>query len=217
LPIRRKSSLHRSTTPTTSRNRKRIGVSRTGAPTSATSATGGLFLKANSSLIGAGEEIRLRFPDRRNDHEVELAVIIGRRGNRIPMVKALDYAWGYSIGLDMTVRGPELQCFRKSIDTYSVLGPWMVSKGEVADPDALDLSIQVNGQTKQDSNTRHLVYNVERLIEYPSSMYTLYPGDIIMTGTPVGGVGPVQPGDMLTAAIQSIGRFAIHIADEYAV
>ena len=88
----------------------------------------GLFLKANGSLIGAGEEIRLRFPDRHNDHEVELAVVIGRQGNRVELARALDHVWGYAIGLDMTVRGRELQCFRKSIDTYSVLGPWMVSK-----------------------------------------------------------------------------------------
>lgn len=175
----------------------------------------GLFLKANSSLIGAGEEIRLRFPDRRNDHEVELAVIIGRQGNRIAKSSALDYVWGYSIGLDMTVRGPELQSFRKSVDTYSVLGPWIVSKDEIADPDALDLSIKVNGELRQNSNTRFLVYDVERLIEYASSMYTLHPGDIIMTGTPAG-VGPVKPGDLLTAEIQSIGRFDIRVASEYA-
>ncbi len=174
----------------------------------------GLFLKANSSLIGAGEEIRLRFPDRRNDHEVELAVVIGRRGDRIPRERALDHVWGYAIGLDMTVRGPELQCFRKSIDTYSVLGPWIISKDEIPDPDALDLSIRVNGELRQSSNTRHLVYNVERLIEYASSTYTLHPGDVIMTGTPAG-VGPVKPGDLLSAEIQSIGRFDIRIASEY--
>ena len=115
----------------------------------------------------------------------------------------------------MTVRGPELQRFRKSIDTYSVLGPWIVSKDEIPDPDALDLSIRVNGELRQSSNTRHLVYNVERLIEYASSTYTLHPGDVIMTGTPAG-VGPVKPGDLLSAEIQSIGRFDIRIASEYA-
>ena len=175
----------------------------------------GLFLKANSSLIGAGEEIRLRFPDRRNDHEVELAVIIGRQGNRISKANALDHVWGYAIGLDMTVRGPELQCFRKSVDTYSVLGPWIVSKDEIADPNKLDLSIRVNGEVRQQSNTRFLVYDVQRLIEYASSTYTLYPGDIIMTGTPAG-VGPVKPGDVLTAQIESIGCFDIRIASAYA-
>jgi 2-keto-4-pentenoate hydratase/2-oxohepta-3-ene-1,7-dioic acid hydratase in catechol pathway len=175
----------------------------------------GLFLKANSSLIGAGEEIRLRFPDRRNDHEVELAVIIGRQGNCIAKEHALDYVWGYAIGLDMTVRGRELQCFRKSIDTYSVLGPWIVSRDEIADPNRLDLAIRVNGEVRQASNTRYLVYDVQRLIEYASSMYTLYPGDIIMTGTPAG-VGPVRPGDVLTAEIDAIGRFDVRVAPDYA-
>jgi 2-keto-4-pentenoate hydratase/2-oxohepta-3-ene-1,7-dioic acid hydratase in catechol pathway len=175
----------------------------------------GLFLKANSSLIGAGEEIRLRFPDRRNDHEVELAVVIGRQGNRIEKAHALDYVWGYAIGLDMTLRGRELQCFRKSIDTYSVLGPWIVSKDEIADPNSLDLSIRVNGEVRQKSNTRYLVYDVQRLIEYASSMYTLYPGDIIMTGTPAG-VGPVKPGDVLSVEIEAIGGLDIRVAPDYA-
>jgi 2-keto-4-pentenoate hydratase/2-oxohepta-3-ene-1,7-dioic acid hydratase in catechol pathway len=174
----------------------------------------GLFLKANSSLIGFGEEIRLRWPERRNDHEVELAVVIGKRGNRIPKEKALEYVCAYSIGLDMTVRGPELQCFRKSIDTYSVLGPWLVTADEIADPNALDLSIKVNGEVKQNSNTKYLVYNVERLIEFGSAMYTLYPGDIIMTGTPAG-VSPVRPGDSLQAYVQGVGEAEIRIASTY--
>ena len=175
----------------------------------------GLFLKANSSLIGFGEEIRLRWPERRNDHEVELALVIGRRGNKIPKEKALEHVCAYSIGLDMTVRGPELQCFRKSIDTYSVLGPWLVTADEIADPNALDLSIKVNGETRQNSNTKYLVYKVERLIEFASAMYTLHPGDIIMTGTPAG-VSPVKPGDLLRAYVQGVGESDIRIAPAYA-
>ena len=175
----------------------------------------GLFLKASSSLIGFGEEIRLRWPDRRNDHEVELALVIGKRGNKIPKEKALEYVCAYSIGLDMTVRGPELQCFRKSIDTYSVLGPWLVTADEIADPNALDLSITVNGELRQNSNTKYLVYNIERLIEFGSAMYTLHPGDILMTGTPAG-VSPVKPGDVLHAYIQGIGGSDVRIASTYA-
>jgi 2-keto-4-pentenoate hydratase/2-oxohepta-3-ene-1,7-dioic acid hydratase in catechol pathway len=175
----------------------------------------GLFLKANSSLIGFGEEIRLRWPDRRNDHEVELALVIGKRGNKIPKEKALEYVCAYSIGLDMTVRGPELQCFRKSIDTYSVLGPWLVTADEIADPNNLDLSIKVNGEVRQNSNTKYLVYNIERLIEFGSAMYTLHPGDIIMTGTPAG-VSPVKPGDVLHAYVQEVGEGDVRIASTYA-
>ena len=175
----------------------------------------GLFLKANSSLIGFGEEVRLRWPERRNDHEVELALVIGKRGNKIPREKALEYVCAYAIGLDMTVRGPELQCFRKSIDTYSVLGPWLVTADEIADPNNLDLSITVNGEVRQSSNTKYLVYNVERLIEFGSAMYTLHPGDIVMTGTPAG-VSPVKPGDLLHAYVQGVGESDIRIASTYA-
>jgi 2-keto-4-pentenoate hydratase/2-oxohepta-3-ene-1,7-dioic acid hydratase in catechol pathway len=175
----------------------------------------GLFLKASSSLIGFGEEIKLRWPDRRNDHEVELAVVIGKKGNKIPREKALEYVCAYSIGLDMTVRGPELQCFRKSIDTYSVLGPWMVTADEIADPNNLDLTIKVNGELKQNANSKYLIYNVQKLIEFGSQMYTLHPGDVIMTGTPAG-VSPVKPGDTLDAYVQGIGEARIKIAGAYA-
>jgi len=82
--------------------------------------------------------------ERRNDHEVELALVIGKRGSKIPRERALEHVCAYAIGLDMTVRGPELQCFRKSIDTYSVLGPWLVTADEIGDPNHLDLSITVN-------------------------------------------------------------------------
>jgi 2-keto-4-pentenoate hydratase/2-oxohepta-3-ene-1,7-dioic acid hydratase in catechol pathway len=175
----------------------------------------GLFLKAPSSLIGPGEPIRLRFAERRNDHEVELAVVIGREANRVSRSRALDYVCGYSIGLDMTLRGPELPSFRKSIDTYSVLGPWLVTSDEIADPNALDLWLTVNGETRQASNTRRMVYDVPRLIEYATSFYTLHPGDLIFSGTPEG-VGPVKPGDEIRAGIQGIGELSIRVAPEYA-
>jgi len=174
----------------------------------------GLFLKSPSSLVGAGDPIRLRFPDRRNDHEVELAVVIGREANRVPRARALDYVCGYSIGLDMTLRGPEFPSFRKSIDTYSVLAPWMVTADEVPDPNALDLWLTVNGEERQRSNTRQMVYDVHRLIEYATSFYTLYPGDVIFSGTPEG-VGPVKPGDEIRAGIERVGEFAIRVAPQY--
>jgi 2-keto-4-pentenoate hydratase/2-oxohepta-3-ene-1,7-dioic acid hydratase in catechol pathway len=174
----------------------------------------GLFLKATSALIGPGEEIRLRLPDRRNDHEIELAVVIGKQCNHVKKKDALNYVAGYAIGLDMTIRGPELQCFRKSPDTYAVCGPWLVTKDEIADPNGLNLMLWVDGELRQSSNTRRLVYNVHRLIEYATSFYTLYPGDLIFTGTPEG-VGPVKPGNVITAEIEKIGRFDIRVADAY--
>lgn len=175
----------------------------------------GMFLKAGTSLIGCSDDIVLRFPERRNDHEVELGVVIGKQGNQIKAADAMDYIAGYTVALDMTLRGPEFQCFRKSIDTYSVIGPWLVTADEVADPDRLDLWLTVNGEPRQKSNTSFLVYNIARLIEFASSFYTLMPGDIIMSGTPEG-VGPVQPGDVIEAGIASIGQFSIRVAPDYA-
>ena len=173
----------------------------------------GLFLKASSSLIGCNEEIVIPFPDRRTDHEVELAVVIGRQGKRIRREDALDHVFGYSIGLDMTVRGPEFPGFRKSADTFAVLGPWIVTADEIADSNALDLSIRVNGELRQQSNTRYLIYNVQRLIEYASATYTLYPGDVIMTGTPAG-VGPVTFGDVLDATVEGVGSMTVRVAGQ---
>lgn len=175
----------------------------------------GLFLKAGSSLIGCGEQIELRFNDRRNDHEVELAVVIGSVCRQVKRADAMAHVAGYAVALDMTVRGTEFQSFRKSIDTYAVLGPWMVTADEIADPDALDLWLSVNGQMRQQSNTRHMVYDVARLIEYASSFYTLQPGDVIMTGTPQG-VGPVVPGDSIKAGVAQVGEFEINVAPQYA-
>lgn len=175
----------------------------------------GLFLKAGSSLIGCGRDIQLRFPNRRNDHEVELGVVIGSRCHQVRRDDAMSHVAGYSIALDMTLRGTEFQCFRKSIDSYSVLGPWLVTADEIDDPNQLDLWLKVNGEMRQQSNTRHLVYDIARLIEFASSFYTLEPGDVIMTGTPEG-VGPVLPGDLLEAGIAEVGEFSIRVAPAYA-
>ena len=156
----------------------------------------GLFLKANSALVGPSEGIAIRFPDLRNDHEAELVVVIGKQGSDIPQAKALDYVTGYSLGLDMTVRGGADRSFRKSPDGYAPLGPWLVTADEIPDPDALPIELRVNGEVKQKSDTSQLIYGVKRLIEFASSFYTLHPGDLIYTGTP-DGVGPVKDGDVI--------------------
>jgi 2,4-diketo-3-deoxy-L-fuconate hydrolase len=170
----------------------------------------GLFLKANSSLIGASQAIEIAQADRRHDHEGELGVVIGKDCRNVTRANALNYVAGYAIALDMTVRGSEDRSFRKSLDTYSVLGPWLVTRDEIADPGVLDLWLTVNGQPRQRTNTRHLIYDVPRLIEYASSFYTLHPGDIIMTGTPEG-VGPVVPGDVIDVGIESIGQMQVKV------
>jgi len=170
----------------------------------------GLFLKSVSSLVGPGQGVALRFPDRRNDHEVELAVVIGKTADRVARAEALDYVAGFAIGLDMTVRGPEERSMRKSIDSYSVLGPWLVTADEIEDPGGLDLELAIGGDTRQKSNTRNLIFDVPKLIELASSFYTLCPGDVIMTGTP-SGVGPVKPGDVIDASIERIGSMRVEI------
>jgi len=170
----------------------------------------GLFLKANSSMVGPSEGVAIRFPDRRNEHEVELVIIFGKTGSDIPRDKALDYVAGYCIGLDMTARGKEDRSFRKSIDSYSVLGPWMVTADEIADPDNVPLSISVNGEQKQISNTNMLIYDCRKLIEWGSTFYTFYPGDVLYTGTPEG-VSPVKPGDTMVATIPPIGEMTVPV------
>ncbi len=170
----------------------------------------GLFLKANSALVGPGEGIALRFTDRRNDHEAELVAVIGKGGTNIPRAAAFDHIAGYTMGLDMTVRGTEDRSFRKSIDSYAVIGPWFVTKDEIADPDALDFELRVNGVVRQSSNTRNLIYDVARLVEYASSFYTLYPGDLIMTGTPEG-VAPVAAGDVIEMTMEGIGEMTVAV------
>jgi len=178
----------------------------------------GLFLKATSSLAGAGEGIHLRKPERRNDHEVELAFVIGQTGNNIPKSEALEYIAGYSIGLDITIRGTEDRSFRKSPDSYSVLGPWLVTADEIPNPGELDLSIAVNGEVLQKSNTNNMILGVVELIEFASSFYTLHPGDIFMTGTPEG-VSQIAPGDTIVATIEKIGsmRVGVHAGEQAAV
>lgn len=170
----------------------------------------GLFLKANSALVGPGEGITLRFTDRRNDHEAELAVVIGASGRDIPYRDAMAHVLGYTIGLDMTVRGPEDRSMRKSVDSYAVVGPWLVTADEIEAPGNLDLELKVNGEVRQKSNTSHLIFDIPRLIEYASSYYTLHPGDIIMTGTPEG-VGPVVPGDLIEVEIEAVGRMEVAV------
>src|SRR6266571_4098689 len=170
----------------------------------------GLFLKAPSSVVGPSEGIPLRHADRRTDHEIELAVVIGRRADRVAKEHAAAHVAGYCIGLDITVRGPEERSLRKSIDGYTVLGPWLVTADEVPHPDDLDLTLTVNGETRQQANTRDLLIGIAELIAFASSFYTLLPGDVLLTGTPAG-VGPIQPGDVLDAAISGIGRMQVRV------
>ena len=170
----------------------------------------GVFLKASSSLVGPGQGVALRKPERRTDHEVELAFVIGKTANNVSRDDALRYVAGYSIGLDVSIRGSEDRSLRKSADSYTVLGPWLVTADEIPNPGELDLEIAVNGERRQKSNTRYLILGVAELIELASSFYTLYPGDIVLTGTPEG-VSPINPGDRIVATIERVGTMEVGV------
>lgn len=173
----------------------------------------GLFLKATSALAGPSENLAIRFPDRRTDYEVELVAVIGKTGRDIPEHDALNYVAGYAVGLDITLRGPEDRSFRKSIDGYAIVGPWLTTSDEIKNPDTLDLFLEQNGQIMQKANTSQMVFGVAKLISFASSFYTLVEGDILFTGTPEG-VGPIVPGDLLRASIEGLGTMTIAVIGE---
>lgn len=170
----------------------------------------GLFLKATGSLAGPSEGIALRMMERQIDYEVELGVVIGRQASNVKREDALNHVAGYAVALDITPHGKEERSLRKSCETYTVLGPWLVTADEIPDPGNLDLQLDVNGERRQQGNTRQMIRDVPGLIEYASSFYTLYPGDIFLSGTPAG-VGPLQPGDELVATIEKIGTMNVSV------
>jgi 2-keto-4-pentenoate hydratase/2-oxohepta-3-ene-1,7-dioic acid hydratase in catechol pathway len=170
----------------------------------------GLFLKANGSLAGPSEGIALRMTERQIDYEVELGVVIGKQAFNVKREDALKYVAGYAVALDITPHGKEERSLRKSCETYTVLGPWLVTADEVPEPGNLNLQLDVNGERRQEGNTRQMIRDVPGLIEYASSFYTLYPGDIFLSGTPAG-VGPMKPGDQLEATIEKVGTMRVNV------
>lgn len=170
----------------------------------------GLFLKAASSLVGPGQGVALRFPERLSHHELELGVVIGRTAAKVSPAEAMSCVAGYAIALDMTVRGPEDRSLRKSVDSYSVLGPWLVTADDIADAQALDIRLRVNGEVRQQASTAEMIIGIAEQIAWASSYYTLHPGDIIMSGT-CAGVGRVLPGDVMQCEIAGIGAMTVAV------
>lgn len=170
----------------------------------------GFFLKAPSSIIGPGEAIRLPFADRRTDHEAELAVVMGRVARSVSEQDALDYVFGYTCLLDITVRGKEDRGLRKSFDTFTPLGPYVATRDEVPDPNDLAIECRINGEVRQHDTTCSMTMKVRPLIAWISSVMTLYPGDVIATGTPAG-VGPLQAGDRVEVSIERLGTLAVAV------
>ena len=170
----------------------------------------GLFLKAASCLVGPAEGVSLRFPERLTHHEMELGVVIGKTAANVSQADALSYVAGYTIALDMTVRGPEDRSLRKSVDSYAVLGPWLVTADAIANPQQLNISLSVNGELRQQASTAQMIIGIAEQIAWASSFYTLYPGDIIMSGT-CAGVGQVLPGDIMHCEIEDIGAMDVAV------
>ena len=164
----------------------------------------GFFLKAPSSLLDPGGTIQLPYHDRRFDQEGELALVIGRTARRVSEQDALSYVFGYTGLLDITMRGGEDRSNRKSFDTFTPMGPVLVTADEFGDPGDVELRCWVSGKLRQKASTRDLIWDVARLVCYASSVTTLHPGDVITTGTPAG-VGPLTAGDTIRLELSRLG------------
>lgn len=173
------------------------------------------FTKPPTTVVGPHAPVVRHAATEQLDYEVELAVIIGRRGRNIAVDKALDYVFGYTIMNDVTARDLQRkhqQWFKgKSLDTFAPMGPWIVHRSAIPNPQALRLGMRVNGENRQNSTTANMVFSVAQLISVLSAGMTLEPGDILATGTPEGvamGMNPpkwLQVGDVMEAEIEHIG------------
>lgn len=160
-----------------------------------------IWFKAPTSLLAHRGTIEIAFPEHKTDFEVELAVVIGKRGKNVRVESALDYVFGYTIGEDISDRDlqkTEKQFSRcKSFDTYTPIGPFVYTEVDVAD---LAIELRQNGGAKQQARTSQMIYSVAEIVSFSSQGITLLPGDVILTGTP-SGVGPICAGDQLEAKI----------------
>jgi 2-keto-4-pentenoate hydratase/2-oxohepta-3-ene-1,7-dioic acid hydratase in catechol pathway len=173
-----------------------------------------LFLKPPSSVIGPGEKIVLPPQSQQVEHEAELTVVIGKRGRWIPTEEALKHVLGYTIGNDVTARDLQRRDGQwtraKGFDTFCPLGPWIETE---FDPSDALISCYVNDEMHQMASTRDMVFSVRQLVAFASSIMTLEPGDILMTGTP-SGVSPLQAGDVLKTTIEGLGELSNPIVKE---
>jgi 2-keto-4-pentenoate hydratase/2-oxohepta-3-ene-1,7-dioic acid hydratase in catechol pathway len=165
-----------------------------------------MFIKPNTSVIGPGDPVFYPRQSREVHYEGELAVVIGRICRDVPVERAADVIWGYTVGNDVTARDlqrSDVQFTRaKGFDTFCPLGPWVETELDVSD---LRVQTFLNGDLKQDGRTSDLIFDVPTLVAHVSSVMTLLPGDVILTGTPEG-VGPMQVGDEVEVSISGIGN-----------
>lgn len=171
----------------------------------------GVFLKAPSSLVGPGATVLLPYSDRRIDQEGELCFVISEMAHNVSVNDAFDYIFGYSCLLDITMRGGEDRSTRKSFDTFTPMGPELVTADEIRDPRELELSCWVSGVLRQRAQISDLIWGIPQLVSYISSVMTLYPGDVITTGTPAG-VGPIIDGDTVVVEISKIGALEVEVS-----
>ena len=173
-----------------------------------------IFLKPPSSLIARGQPIRYPAESQEVHHEAELAIIIGRECRRASVEDALTYVFGYTCANDVTARDIQraegLPSYAKSFDTFCPLGPWFTTN---LDPTALHITCTVNGELRQNGNTRDMLCDVRQLIVHISAAMTLLPDDVILTGTPAG-VGPIKPGDEVAVTIEGIGTLSNSVVQD---
>ncbi len=177
-----------------------------------------LFFKANSAIVGPNDDVVMPRGSTHTDWEVELGVVIGKKAKYVSKENALDYVAGYCVINDVSERHFQTQLTGqwtkgKSCDTFGPTGPWLVTRDEISDPQALDMSLDVNGKRMQTGNTSTMIFSVAEIIEHLSGLMTLHPGDVITTGTPPGvGMGmkpnPVylKKGDVMELTIQGLGQ-----------
>jgi 2-keto-4-pentenoate hydratase/2-oxohepta-3-ene-1,7-dioic acid hydratase in catechol pathway len=183
-----------------------------------------IFNKQSTSVVGPRDPFHMPRVSSALDYEGELGVVIGRRGRHVPRDRAAEVIAGYTVVNDVTVRDWQLRTptwtLGKSFDTHGPMGPWIVTADELPDPHALDLATWVNGELRQASNTKQLVFDAFALVEHLSTAFTLEPGDVIATGTP-GGVGIamkppklLQVGDVVRVAIEGVGEIENEVVPE---
>ena len=176
-----------------------------------------LFMKANSAIVGPNDDVELPRGSTATDWEVELGVVIGKKAKYVARADALDHVAGYCIVNDVSERDFQSKLTGqwtkgKSCDTFGPTGPWLVTKDEVGDPQALELWLDVNGERRQSGTTAKMIFNVATIIEHLSQLMTLHPGDVISTGTPPGvgmGIKPepiyLKEGDVMELGITGLG------------
>jgi 2-keto-4-pentenoate hydratase/2-oxohepta-3-ene-1,7-dioic acid hydratase in catechol pathway len=175
-----------------------------------------VFIVLSSAVVGPDEDVILPKASRMPDYEAELAVVIGKPGYQIPASEAMEHVFGYTMMNDVSARDVQKATSQfslgKSFPTFAPMGPWVVSKDEVPDPHALQISMTIGGEKLQDSNTKMMIFGVPALIEYISGITPLQVGDVISTGTPAGvGMGRtpprwLKPGEEMVIEVEGIGK-----------